>query len=112
MCVEVGKSENSEDFLFEQDSLTCHPEAKKRTRVSEIVILCRVCGVPTRVRKPPIEKIAGPTHKKPSFPYPSKACNFTFNSAASLRAHASAGVKFARVPRQVVRHSNTVDPRA
>ena len=58
------------------------------------------------------KKIAGPTHKKPSFPYPSKACNFTFNSAASLRAHASAGVKFARVPRQIVRHSNTVDPRA
>ena len=70
MCVEVGKSENSEDFLFEQDSLTCHPEAKKRTRVSEIVTFAAFVGFPTRVRKPPINKIAGPTKTLTKKPFP------------------------------------------
>ena len=88
------------------------PRPKSEPGFQKLLFYAAFVGFPTRVCKPPIEKIAGPTHKKPSFPYPSKACNFTFNSAASLRAHASAGVKFARVPRQIVRHSNTVDPRA
>jgi hypothetical protein len=65
---------DSEDFHFEQDSLTWtfvstergQSEAKKRTRVSEIVTFAAARGFPTRVRKPPIKdpinKIAGPTH--------------------------------------------------
>ena len=72
---------DSEDFHFEQDSLTWtfvrirhaprgQSEAKKRTRVSEIVTFAAFVGFPTRVRKPPMNKIAGPTKTLTKKPFP------------------------------------------